>query len=437
MSPSTEDDAYQTTIAYVVQFYPLWFTYYQTLFSESNRLTGPDRISPIYHYVVAINDDTLYASSFLDVSVEPVILTIPTTSAKYSVLMLDPYGDIFDSSVIQPPPPGKTFALYGLYGPGFKGTLPAEVTPVPLPLNYMVIIFRADKFTNGEDMTSEAQTFRSSLHTEPLCAYLGQSCPSGIFLGGDTEILPEIVYSVPFKTVADTLIALAPISFLRQLQRAVLSDRTPPMSPAVQALSDRFNGLFASKTAERSDFARGAQAAHDSIINEYLNHTGKTNWIHFDNIGDWGPNVVQRSSITEFIQYGNGRDAAAYYHAFKDFHGSPLDGTDPPGYLLSFSAREIPAAKRFWSVTAYTPEAIELVPNAANKYLVASYTPGLQTKADGSIPIYMATQLPPGVPMANWLPVPAGPFNAMLRVYGPEGSVADGTYVPPGIVKAP
>jgi hypothetical protein len=40
-----------------------------------------------------------------------------------------------------------------------------------------------------------------------------------------------------------------------------------------------------------------------------------------------------------------------------------------------------------------------------------------------------------GIPEANWLPVPLGPFNIMLRVYGPEGSVADNTYVPPGIAR--
>ena len=47
--------------------------------------------------------------------------------------------------------------------------------------------------------------------------------------------------------------------------------------------------------------------------------------------------------------------------------------------------------------------------------------------------IYMARQLPAGVPMANWLPIPSGAFNIMLRVYGPEGTVEDNTYVPPGI----
>jgi hypothetical protein len=37
------------------------------------------------------------------------------------------------------------------------------------------------------------------------------------------------------------------------------------------------------------------------------------------------------------------------------------------------------------------------------------------------------------VPMANWLPIPSGAFNIMLRVYGPQGTVEAGTYVPPGI----
>src|ERR1700722_12994537 len=57
---------FDTAVAYVVQFYPLWFTYYQSLVPTPNRLAGPNRISPIYHYVVAINVDTLYASSLLD-----------------------------------------------------------------------------------------------------------------------------------------------------------------------------------------------------------------------------------------------------------------------------------------------------------------------------------------------------------------------------------
>jgi hypothetical protein len=429
-------DAFVTTRDYVSQFYPLWFTYYQTFLATPNLMVGPNKISPVYHYVVAINNDTVYASSFLDLSMEPVILKIPSTPANYSVLTLDRYCDIFHSAL-----PANTPGTYALYGPGFDpNNLPITVTPVPLPFNYMAIIFRADRFKNGVDITQEADDFRRGMSTMPLCAYLGKSCEPGVPTGGPTRIVREIEFALPFKTIADNLIALDPIGFLRLLQRAVAAPTTPPMSSEVRALSEHFNALFASITRNRSEFARGARAAHDQIIDEYRNHTGSTNWITFENIGEWGTNpdpgssiAVQRSSITEFIQYANDHEAAAYFHAFKDGQGFRLDGTDHRGYILTFSRDEIPATKRFWSLTAYTPKPIELVPNSAKKYLVASYTPGLQTNPDGSISIYIARDLPPGVPPANWLPVPPGPFNVMLRDYGPAGSVLDGTYVPPAI----
>ncbi|MBV8093683.1 MAG: DUF1254 domain-containing protein [Acetobacteraceae bacterium] len=429
--------AFDTTVAYVVQFYPLWFTYYQTRLANRGRngLVGPDRISPIYHYVVAINVDTLYVSSYLDLTSQPVILTIPPTppfpSGSYSILMLDPYGDLLSAS----PPIPKTPGTYALIGPGgFTGTLPAEATRIEMPLNVSALIFRADKFSpTGENQIAQAEAFRRSLKSQALSEYLQD--PEG----GAARIVPEILLAVPFKTTADALIAHDPIAFLTQLQRAVASRNTPPFSPYEQALSDRFNSLFANRSVNESEFSEGAQAAHELILDRYLTHTDwtptPTNWIHFTNIGNWGNQVVERSSITEFIQYANDITAAAYYHVFKDADGNPLDGSNPQGYVLTFPAGQLPEADRFWSVTAYTPEAIELVENPADKYAVASYTPGLQPNTDGSVSIYMAQQLPAGVPMANWLPIPPGAFNIMLRVYGPEGTVADNTYVPPGIQK--
>jgi hypothetical protein len=427
-----------TTVAYVVQFYPLWFTYYQSQLARTNRnnLVGPIRVSPIYHYVVAINVDTLYASSYLDLTAQPVVLTIPPTmppltSTSYSILMLDPYGSPVPASPSIPKTPGS----YALIGPGgFTGTLPKDVTAINVPLNYSSLAFRADKFSpTNQNQIEQAEAFRKSLKSQTLSDYL-KDRP-----GGATKILPEILFSVPFKTTADNLIAQAPIAFLRQLQRAVAAPNTPTLSPYEQALSDRFDSLFGNGNRNRSEFSAGAQAAHQLILDRYLTHTNwatiPTNWIHFTNIGDWGNQVVERSSITEFIQYANNITAAAYYHVFKDANGNPLDGTNPKGYFLTFPPGGQPEAARFWSLTAYTPEAIELVPNSAHKYAVARYTPNLQPNDDGSLSVYMAQQLPAGVPMANWLPIPAGAFNIMLRVYSPWGSVEDNTYVPPPIEK--
>jgi hypothetical protein len=426
--------AFDTTVAYVAQFYPLWFTYYQSRLGGNrnrNNLVGSDRISPIFHYVVAINVDTLYVNSYLNLTAQPVIVTIPPTppfpATSYSILMLDAYGDVLPASI--PKTPGS----YALIGPeGFTGTLPAEITSIAVPVNFSSLNFRSDKYSpTGEDQIAQADAFRRSLKAQTLSNYLED--PSG----GAAKILPEVLFAVPFKTTADNLIANSPIAFLTQLQRAVGSSNTPDFSPYEQALSDRFDSLFANRSANESELSEGTQAAHKLILDRYLTHTQwaaptPTNWIHFTNIGDWGKQVVERSSITEFIQYANNINAAAYYHVFNDANGLPLDGSNLRSYVLTFAAGQIPQAMRFWSLTAYTPEAIELVPNPANKYAVASYTPP-QFNTDGSVSIYMAQELPAGVPMANWLPIPNGAFNIMLRVYGPEGSVADNTYVPPGI----
>jgi hypothetical protein len=347
-------------VAYGVHFYPLWFTYYQSQYASINRLVGPDRVSPLYHIVVAINDDTLYASTFLDLAAQPVILTIPATTATYSMLTLDPYGNIFESGIL-PQTPGT----YALTGPGRTGTLPAGVTPIAMPLNFTTLIFRADKFSpSGEDQRAEAEQFRASLRTATLSGYLND--PSG----GATLILPELAFAVPFKTTADELIAKDAITFLQQLQTAVASSNTPPMTPAEQALSNRFNDVFGHgefgpssgrNSAPRATFIAGAQAAHKLIVERYLTHTGPTNWITFTNIGAWGHQVVERSAITEFIQYGNGHSTAAYYHTFHDGQGVLLNGSHPDGYVLTFPAGQLPQAERFWSLTAYTPQAIELL----------------------------------------------------------------------------
>jgi hypothetical protein len=419
----TQQDSSQggflTTQKYLQVFYPLWFYYYQSALAPTNQLIGPDRMGPLFGEVVAPNDDTLYVGSF----VNPVILTIPETTATYSLLTLDYFGNIFDSG-IQPATPGT----YALIGPGWTGTLPEGVAQITVPVVYSGWVLRADKFSNGEDQTAAAEEFRKSLHLAPLAEYLIDHD------AGAARILPLALYSIRFKVLADTEIAVDPIAFLKQLQRAVAAPSTPPLSASEQALSDKFDSLFGNGDATSSSgFAAGARAALAQIVVHYRTHTGPTNWITFTNIGDWGRQYLDRAAITEYIQVGNGHSTAAYYQTFTDGEGALLDGGSTSGYVLTFPEGQVPEAKRFWSVTAYLPSSITLVPNSANKYVVGSYTPGLVTNSDGSISIYLAPELPSGVPEANWLPVPGGKFNVMLRVYGPEGSVADNAYVPPAI----
>jgi hypothetical protein len=162
---STDESAYATTVAYVQEFYPLWFTYHQSKITPHNCLTGPDRVTSLYQVVVAINVDTLYASSFLDLAAQPVIVTVPPTPVRYSTLTLDPYGNIVEGGI-----PSGVAGTFAITGPNYSRPLPGGVTRIALPLNFVTLIFRADKYSaSGVDQTAEAEQFRTTLQLQALC----------------------------------------------------------------------------------------------------------------------------------------------------------------------------------------------------------------------------------------------------------------------------
>lgn len=418
--------AYRTAAAYYTRFYPRWFSYLQSLPAPANRLVGPKRVTPLYKTVVAINDDTLYGSAFVDVAAEPVVLTIPPTGVSYSLFTADMFGEVFKTTL-----PTGTPGTYLLTSSGWAGEVPSGMTQVEVPYDFTNWIIRADRYTDGVNTIAAADEFRSSLRLQTLAAYLAEPA------GGSTRILSEVYYAIPYKGIADRESRRFPIFLLKQMQEAVHAEHTEPLSVSDRALAARFDSVFGedgskARGTTRAELARAVRDTHALILRHYLSHTIGRNWINFTNVGEWGGNYLDRDAITEYIQWGNNHSTAAYYHSFRDVSGAPLLGGRP--YTIRFSKRQLPQAKRFWSLTAYTPGAIELVPNRARKYLVASYTPHLRTAADGSVTIHVASRRPAGVPAANWLPAPRkGRFNLMLRVYGPEGSVAGGTYVPPAI----
>jgi hypothetical protein len=188
---------------------------------------------------------------------------------------------------------------------------------------------------------------------------------------------------------------------------------------------------------ELKQIKMATQAAHADIAHDWLTHTVQGNWVYFDNIGDWSANYLDRAATAEYLLFGNDVSTAKYFDAFTDLKGAQLTGSGNHAYQLTFPADAIPQAKGFWSLTAYVPPGITLVPNAALKYTVAAYTPGLQTNPDGSITIFIQHNPPAQALMLNWLPVPQGPFSVLLRIYGPEGNTIGSSYAPPGITSGP
>ncbi|WP_431033033.1 DUF1254 domain-containing protein [Streptomyces sp. P6-2-1] len=122
-------------------------------------------------------------------------------------------------------------------------------------------------------------------------------------------------------------------------------------------------------------------------------------------VGLWGPHGYEATTTQTY------RDAA----------GDRLDGAyaytlrlppPQPAYGWALSAHEVPRRPG--------PE-----PRA-----VSDRTPGLVREEDGSLVLRLAARPPRGA-AANWVPVPAGAFRAVLRLYVPEAG-----YAVPGLVRA-
>ena len=417
---------------YTIRYYPRFLTYFQQSLGGFNQLAGPNRVGPLYGYVVSINVDTLYASFFLDLSQGPRIFTIPKTDVTYSLLTLDVFGDAFKTKI-----KSQTPGTYGLVPDGWKGKLPPGVTRITVPYPVTTWIIRADKYSStGQNQTDQAGAFRTSMRLASLKDYRRDHS------AGATKIVPQAFFALRMKAIADDTVRFHTTHFFRVLQAALRSPATAPLSNSDLQLSREFNRLFAAAGAAArhgnpgplAQMIRGARTAHTMIIHRWLSHTDANHWTYFANFANWGTAYLDRAAGNEYIQYGNNASAAGYYSAFTDGNGAPLNGSKVPAYRLTFAKNQIPQAERFWSLTAYLPRGNTLVPNAARKYEVARFTPGLVTNPDGSITIYIQTTPPPPALRPNWLPVPRGPFDLLLRVYGPEGNTSPGAnYLPPTI----
>src|SRR5690606_33641829 len=86
----------------------------------------------------------------------------------------------------------------------------------------------------------------------------------------------------------------------------------------------------------------------------------------------------------------------------------------------------------FWSLTMYKLPASLLVENSIDRYLINSpMLPDLRRDPDGGITLYLQHVSPGAEREANWLPAPAGPFWAALRLYWPKPEALEGRWKQP------
>jgi hypothetical protein len=385
---------------------------------------------PSFRAVVRPNFDTLYSAVWLDLSKEPVIVSVPDTGGRYYLLqMLDMWTDVF--AVVGKRTTGTAAGDYAVTMADWRGELPPGVSRIDAPTPYVWIIGRTQ--TNGPTDYPAVHVVQDGFRATPLSQWGREpQSPAATF---DPAIdmktpPPRQVASMPapqFFARAAALLKLHPPHLVDQPILARL--RRIGIAPGNDFDPDHANPL--TKRALERAAADGLALMRETVT---ARSGGLNGWrIETSAIGVYGTSYLRRAVIAMTGLGVNLPEDAAYPSTAVDKDGKPLDGAHR--YVIRFAKGELPPVEAFWSITAYDPDGY-VVANAINRFAIGDRD-ALKTNADGSLAIFLSADSPGDDAAANWLPVPPGPFNITMRLYAPRESVLLGRWLPPPVGREP
>lgn len=415
--------------------------YIATQVDVTTHVTKPDAtrapINQFIHYrsfpdadnktIVGLNVDTLYSLAQLDLSKEPLVLSVPPMGNRFWLMQIvDAWNNV-------PHAPGSRSigakgGDFALVGPGWTGTLPQGVTELRIPTNLATIGGRT--YTAGPQEYSTVHALQDKYRLIPLSQWAKAYTPP-------IEMpLKEGVSDVP---VPKQVLAMSPQDFFSRLNALMVgnppSQGDGPMLKRIASL-----GIGPGKAFNMASFTPEVQRAIEEgaadgvkVMKDTPRGKNVNGWDIALDLGRYGTQYPYRAGWTFYGVGGNLAEDAVYPVAEKQADGSPLEGGKK--YLLRFSKDDIPPVNAFWSVTMYDSDSY-LVPNAINRYALGDRS-GLKQGSDGSLSIYIQPDSPGKDKESNWLPSPKeGEFKVAMRLYSPKPQVADGTWKPPAIKEA-
>ncbi len=116
--------------------------------------------------IVRPNNDTLYSSTFIDLSGGPLLLTLPETGDRYySVQFMDPMTNVYE--VISRRTRGGAAGQFAILGPNWTGGFFTEVEHVvtaPTDRTWILVRFLID----GPEDLAAVHTLQDQLSLDPL-----------------------------------------------------------------------------------------------------------------------------------------------------------------------------------------------------------------------------------------------------------------------------
>jgi len=383
--------------------------------------------------VVRANVDTLYSVAWLDLTAEPIVLSVPETDGRYYLMpMLDAWTNIFAS-------PGKRTTgtgagQFAITGPGWSGALPEGVQELKSPTRMVWILGRTQ--TDGPSDYEAVHAIQKQYALTPLSSFGKPYTPPP----GTPD--PSVdMKAAPIDVVA----GMTSAAYFDRLAR-LMAENPPPAddAPVLEKLARI--GIVPGEKFDPSRLdpavAKGLEQALPAALEKLKAASQQVGapvhgWrVPAMTLGRFGTDYGTRAVVALIGLGANLPADAVYPSAFVDGDGQPLDGANR--YVIHFDAGQEPPVHAFWSVTLYDSNSF-FVDNPLDRYALSSWMP-FARNPDGSLDLYIQQDSPGKDKEANWLPAPAGAFNLTLRMYWPKDqppSILDGSWSPPAVTERP
>ncbi|PQO26236.1 DUF1254 domain-containing protein [Blastopirellula marina] len=369
------------------------------------------------------NNDTLYSIAWVDVSKEPVILSIPDMADRYYAFDFAAFNSDNFAAVSQRTN-GSGPGNFAIVGPDFAGELPSGVIALAKAPTPWVLVMGRTLVSSPQDVVY-VRELQSQYKLTPL-SYWGKA---------NVQVPETHDVWQPAEATSD------PLAAWKTINRA-MTENPPPKSQ--QALVDLLATLKIGPgqnvtkldPAYQAGLARAAVDAQKILEKALLDSPDcvvLNGWKYpppaLGHAGDKGEYLVRAAQQSLGGIVASDPADAVFLVANVDAAGKKLTGAKK--YQLQFPAGKLPPAKAFWSITMYSADA-NLVENPVERYSITSRSIG---KLEKNEPLTIAIQheAPAGAAAKNWLPAPQGNFYLILRTYTPGAEIVEQTWSPPAV----
>ncbi len=385
-----------------------------------------------------VNTDTLYSAVWLDLRVEPFLLTNPEFEPHrfHDIQANDWYTMCFFTRGTRDV--GNSSRTYLIAGPDWKGEKPAFVDEVIVAESWIVKLFVRVVVENDGDVAA-IHALQDQYRLRPLSADLATAPQTSAPLAlppPERELFVGPFYECPTPAFIRALNAIMAMAAIHPSEQELFAGFSSIGIAPGAAFDEK-----ALTPARQAAIQRGVDRARQRI-GARLAHLG-------DPINGWtypldlrgGRDVLagnqdaflRRAVLAKYAIWGPPAEEVVYMNCDVDADGAPLNGAEDR-YTLRFDG-PVPA-RGFWSFTVYDAETRLLSPHPSGRYKRGDRDRDMVRGEDGSLTLYLQNDPPAPGQMANWLPIPRKGFQVVGRLYWPDAEVLSLAYTPPPIVRA-